>query len=118
MSFFLGAAHGVPFTGSSSSFAHRLVAFACIEGVFFSGSFCSIFWLKKRGLLPGLCFSNELISRDEGLHTDFACLMYSKLESKVRGRQLRLESFPPKTAQLIPLPSLSPLSSRRTPSTP
>jgi ribonucleotide reductase beta subunit family protein with ferritin-like domain len=59
-----------------SSFAERLVAFAAVEGVFFSGSFCSIFWLKKRGLMPGLTFSNELISRDEGLHTDFACLLY------------------------------------------
>ena len=65
------------------SFAHRLVAFACVEGIFFSGSFCAIFWLKKRGLMPGLCFSNELISRDEGLHTDFACLLYSKLQNKL-----------------------------------
>jgi len=62
------------------SFATRLIAFACVEGIFFSGSFCSIFWLKKRGLLPGLTFSNELISRDEGLHCDFACLLYSTLE--------------------------------------
>jgi len=61
---------------SNDNFAERLVAFAAIEGVFFSGSFCSIFWLKKRGLMPGLTFSNELISRDEGLHTDFACLLY------------------------------------------
>lgn len=60
-----------------STFAKRLIAFAIIEGVFFSGSFCSIFWLKKRGLLPGLTFSNELISRDEGLHTDFAVLLYN-----------------------------------------
>lgn len=60
------------------SFAERLVAFAAVEGIFFSGSFCSIFWLKKRGLMPGLTFSNELISRDEGLHCDFACLLYSK----------------------------------------
>lgn len=59
------------------SFAERLVAFAAVEGIFFSGSFCSIFWLKKRGLMPGLCFSNELISRDEGLHCDFACLLYA-----------------------------------------
>lgn len=58
------------------SFAERLVAFAAVEGIFFSGSFCSIFWLKKRGLMPGLSFSNELISRDEGLHCDFACLLY------------------------------------------
>lgn len=60
----------------NNSFSERLVAFAAIEGIFFSGSFCSIFWLKKRGLMPGLTFSNELISRDEGLHTDFACLLY------------------------------------------
>jgi len=59
------------------SFAERLIAFAAVEGIFFSGSFCSIFWLKKRGLMPGLSFSNELISRDEGLHCDFACLLYS-----------------------------------------
>lgn len=64
----------------SDSFAERLLAFAAVEGIFFSGSFCSIFWLKKRGLMPGLTFSNELISRDEGLHTDFACLLYSMLE--------------------------------------
>jgi len=60
------------------SFAERLVAFAAVEGIFFSGSFCSIFWLKKRGLMPGLAFSNELISRDEGLHCDFACLLYNQ----------------------------------------
>lgn len=60
----------------SENFAERLVAFAAVEGIFFSGSFCSIFWLKKRGLMPGLTFSNELISRDEGLHCDFACLLY------------------------------------------
>ncbi len=59
------------------SFAERLIAFAAVEGIFFSGSFCSIFWLKKRGLMPGLSFSNELISRDEGLHCDFACLLYN-----------------------------------------
>ena len=68
---------------SSESFAERLVAFACVEGIFFSGSFCSIFWLKSRGKMPGLGFSNELISRDEGLHTDFACLLYSKLQTKL-----------------------------------
>ncbi len=67
----------------SPSFAHRLLAFAAVEGIFFSGSFCSIFWLKKRGLMPGLTFSNELISRDEGLHCDFACLLYSLLENKL-----------------------------------
>ena len=66
-----------------SSFASRLVAFACIEGIFFSGAFCSIFWLKKRGLMPGLTFSNELISRDEALHTEFAILLYSKLMKKL-----------------------------------
>ncbi|HET6245929.1 MAG: ribonucleotide-diphosphate reductase subunit beta [Bacteroidetes bacterium] len=60
------------------NFAERLIAFAAVEGIFFSGSFCSIFWLKKRGLMPGLSFSNELISRDEGLHCDFACLLYAK----------------------------------------
>tara|TARA_B100000809_G_scaffold82852_1_gene81232 strand:- start:2654 stop:3628 length:975 start_codon:yes stop_codon:yes gene_type:complete len=61
----------------SDNFVERLIAFAAVEGIFFSGSFCSIFWLKKRGLLPGLTFSNELISRDEGLHTDFACMIYN-----------------------------------------
>lgn len=65
------------------TFAHRLIAFAAVEGIFFSGSFCSIFWLKKRGLMPGLSFSNELISRDEGLHCDFACLLYSMLQNKL-----------------------------------
>lgn len=62
----------------NGSFAQRLIAFAAVEGIFFSGSFCSIFWLKKRGLMPGLTFSNELISRDEGLHCDFACLLYNE----------------------------------------
>ena len=66
-----------------STFASRLVAFACVEGIFFSGAFCSIFWLKKRGLLPGLTFSNELISRDEALHTEFAILLYTKLTKKL-----------------------------------
>ena len=66
-----------------ANFAERLIAFAIVEGIFFSGSFCSIFWLKKRGLMPGLSFSNELISRDEGLHCEFACLIYSKLVNKV-----------------------------------
>ena len=69
--------------GDKSTFAKRLVAFAAVEGIFFSGSFCAIFWLKKRGLMPGLTSSNELISRDEGLHTDFACLLYSMLENKL-----------------------------------
>lgn len=66
-----------------ASYAERLVAFAAVEGIFFSGSFCAVFWLKKRGLMPGLCFSNELISRDEGLHTDFACLLFRKLVNKL-----------------------------------
>ena len=66
-----------------SSFATRLVAFACVEGIFFSGAFCSIYWLKKRGLMPGLTFSNELISRDEALHCEFAILLYSKLLKKI-----------------------------------
>ncbi|MCJ7801771.1 MAG: ribonucleotide-diphosphate reductase subunit beta [Candidatus Marinimicrobia bacterium] len=66
-----------------SSFATRLVAFACVEGIFFSGAFCSIYWLKKRGLMPGLTFSNELISRDEALHCEFAILLYSKLLKKM-----------------------------------
>lgn len=68
---------------SSSSFATRLVAFACVEGIFFSGAFCSIYWMKKRGLMPGLTFSNELISRDEALHCEFAILLYSKLVEKM-----------------------------------
>jgi len=67
----------------NDSFSTRLLAFAVVEGIFFSGAFCSIFWLKKRGLLPGLCFSNELISRDEALHTEFAVLLYSKLKHKL-----------------------------------
>ena len=67
----------------NGSFAERLVAFAAVEGIFFSGSFCSIFWLKKRGLMPGLTFSNELISRDEGLHCEFACLLYGMLNNKL-----------------------------------
>ena len=71
-----------------SSFATRLVAFACVEGIFFSGAFCSIFWLKKRGFMPGLCFSNELISRDEALHTEFAVLLYKKLKKKMRKDKL------------------------------
>lgn len=66
----------------NSTFGTRVIAFAAVEGIFFSGSFCSIFWLKKRGLMPGLCHSNELISRDEGMHTEFAVLMYSMLNNK------------------------------------
>ena len=69
--------------GSNATFAERLIAFATVEGIFFSGSFCAIFWLKKRGLMPGLTFSNELISRDEGLHCSFACQLYSKLKHKL-----------------------------------
>jgi len=65
-----------------------LVAFACVEGIFFSGAFCSIFWLKKRGLMPGLTFSNELISRDEALHTEFAVLLYSKLNKPLKRSKL------------------------------
>jgi len=68
---------------STESYATRLVAFACVEGIFFSGSFCAIYWLKKRGLMPGLTFSNELISRDEGLHTEFAVTLYHKLQNKL-----------------------------------
>lgn len=67
----------------NATFAERVVAFAAVEGIFFSGSFCAIFWLKKRGLMPGLSHSNELISRDEGLHCDFACLLYSMLVNKL-----------------------------------
>jgi ribonucleoside-diphosphate reductase beta chain len=73
---------------NAPTFAHRLVAFAAVEGIFFSGSFCSIYWLKKRGLMPGLTFSNELISRDEGMHCDFACLLYSMLENKMPEKEL------------------------------
>lgn len=73
----------------NGTFAQRLVAFAAVEGIFFSGSFCSIFWLKKRGLMPGLTFSNELISRDEGLHCEFACLLYSMLENKLSEEEVK-----------------------------
>jgi len=74
---------------SSASFAERLVAFACVEGIHFSGSFCAIFWLKKRGLMPGLSFSNQLISRDEGLHCRHACLLYSKLQARLPEPRVR-----------------------------
>jgi ribonucleoside-diphosphate reductase beta chain len=74
---------------TNGDFAERLIAFAAVEGIFFSGSFCSIFWLKKRGLMPGLSFSNELISRDEGLHCDFACLIYNQLVNKLPAEQIR-----------------------------
>ena len=73
---------------NSSRFAERLVAFAVVEGIFFSGSFCAIFWLKKRGLMPGLTFSNELISRDEGMHCEFACTLYSMLENRLTDAEL------------------------------
>ncbi|MBD3748252.1 MAG: ribonucleotide-diphosphate reductase subunit beta [Sphingobacteriales bacterium] len=73
----------------NGNFAQRLVAFAAVEGIFFSGSFCSIFWLKKRGLMPGLTFSNELISRDEGLHCEFACLLYSMLQNKLTENEVQ-----------------------------
>jgi ribonucleoside-diphosphate reductase subunit M2 len=72
-----------------ASFGERVIAFAAVEGIFFSGSFASIFWLKKRGLMPGLTFSNELISRDEGLHCDFACLMYKKLNHKPSPQKIK-----------------------------
>merc|ERR1712226_1535179 len=68
--------------GSDASYPERIIGFAAVEGIFFSGSFAAIFWLKKRGLMPGLSFSNELISRDEGLHCDFACLMWKHLVQK------------------------------------
>merc|ERR1711988_2018961 len=90
----LNAIHGMPaveekvkwavqWMNGENSFAERLVAFAAVEGVLFSGSFCAIYWLKKRGLMPGLTFSNELISRDEGLHAEFACLMYRSLQHQL-----------------------------------
>ena len=72
-----------------TSFATRLVAFACVEGIFFSGAFCSIFWLKTRGLMDGVCFSNELISRDEALHTEFAILLYSRLAQKLSKKKIQ-----------------------------
>jgi len=71
------------YIGSDAVFAERLVAFAAVEGIFFAGSFCALFWLKKRGLMPGLTFSNELISRDEGLHCMFACQLYAKLQRRL-----------------------------------
>merc|ERR1712093_256747 len=73
----------VMWMNDESCFAERLVAFAAVEGILFSGSFCAIYWLKKRGLMPGLTFPNELISRDEGLHTEFACLLYSMLQNRL-----------------------------------
>ena len=87
---------------SAASFAERCVAFACVEGIFFSASFCAIFFMKKRGKLPGLCTSNELISRDEGMHCDFACLLFSKLQARPPaarvleiGHRRRLEPLAP-----------------------
>merc|ERR1711953_615852 len=79
----MGAQWALQWMNDENCFAERVLAFAAVEGVLFSGSFAAIFWLKKRGLMPGLTFSNELISRDEGLHTDFACLMYSHLKHKL-----------------------------------
>jgi ribonucleoside-diphosphate reductase subunit M2 len=73
---------------SSCTFGERLIAFAAVEGIFFSGAFCAIFWLKQRGILPGLCFSNELISRDEGLHCDFACLLHNRLVNKPSAQRI------------------------------
>merc|ERR1712203_1341227 len=73
----------VQWMNEENSFAERILAFACVEGILFSGSFCAIYWLKKRGLMPGLTFSNELISRDEGLHAEFACLIYGMLQNKL-----------------------------------
>jgi ribonucleoside-diphosphate reductase subunit M2 len=89
-------------TSRDDSFAHRLVAFAAVEGIFFSGAFCAIFWLKERGLMPGLTFSNELISRDEGLHTEFAVLLYTMLKNinRDRGRgQAREEVLLPRLGE-------------------
>ena len=77
---------------NSGRFAERLIAFAVVEGIFFSGSFCAIFWLKKRGLMPGLTFSNELISRDEGMHCDFACMLYSMLKHKLDEADVHVSS--------------------------
>jgi len=74
--------------GDKSDFGKRVIAFACVEGIFFSGAFCSIFWLKKRGLMPGLCHSNELISRDEGLHTEFAVLIHHTLQNKCPDKEI------------------------------
>ena len=83
------AAWAVKWIDSQADFAKRLVAFAAVEGIFFSGAFCSIYWLKKRGLMPGLTFSNELISRDEGLHTLFAVALYHTLEEKLPETEIR-----------------------------
>jgi len=77
---------------NDASFATRIVAFAAVEGIFFSGSFCAIYWLRKRNLMPGLCFSNELISRDEGLHCDFACLVYELLQVRVSATEIIIDA--------------------------
>merc|ERR1719420_1738653 len=77
------ASWAMQWINKENSFAERIIAFAAVEGVLFSGSFCAIYWLKKRGLMPGLTFSNELISRDEGLHAEFACLLYGMLQNKL-----------------------------------
>ncbi len=82
------AAWAIKWMNSDVSYYERLVAYACVEGILFSGSFCAIFWLKKKGLMNGLTFSNELISRDEGLHTDFACLLYRKLRHKLEQNEV------------------------------
>jgi len=82
------ASWAMKWINNCDSFATRLIAFAAVEGIFFSGSFCSIFWLKKRSLMPGLTFSNEMISRDEGLHCDFACLLYGMLKNKLTEEQV------------------------------
>jgi ribonucleotide reductase beta subunit family protein with ferritin-like domain len=79
----------IKWINSNRPFSERLIAFTAVEGIFFSGSFCSIFWLKKRGLMPGLCHSNELISRDEGMHCDFACLLYSLLNNKLDSSRIK-----------------------------
>jgi len=79
----LKAEWAIKWINDSNSFAERLIAFCAVEGILFSGSFCAIFWLRKRGFMPGLTFSNELISRDEGLHADFGCLLYSLLKHKL-----------------------------------
>merc|ERR1712087_769076 len=73
----------IQWMNEENSFAERILAFACVEGILFSGSFCAIYWLKKRGLMPGLTFSNELISRDEGLHAEFACMIYGMLQNQL-----------------------------------
>ncbi len=89
---------------TAARFALCMIAFAAVEGIFFLGSFCSIFWLKKCGLMPGLCFSNKLISQDEGLHCNFACLLYSKLVNQLPKLQICATQL-----NFVPINSLSPL---------